>query len=107
MELQSPRVSRSPNTTNTETNPFAPGEPLHQPVSTNISQTIETKVSARGKALVPIDFNITIPVETYTRVVPSSSLACKHSIDIGAGIIDANYRGQWGVEEYSFEEFLC
>ncbi|TXG66645.1 hypothetical protein EZV62_007920 [Acer yangbiense] len=91
MELQSSRVSC------TETNPFAPGEPSCQPVSTDIFQTTETKVSARGKALVPTDFSIAIPVGTYTRVAPSLSLACKHSIDIGAGIIDADYRGLVGV----------
>src|SRR5436853_7231914 len=34
------------------------------------------------------------PSGTYTRIAPRSGLAAKHSIDIGAGIIDQDYRGE-------------
>ncbi|KAF3958531.1 hypothetical protein CMV_016583 [Castanea mollissima] len=34
----------------------------------NLSSATETKVPARGKALVPIDLSIAIPEGTYTRV---------------------------------------
>jgi dUTP pyrophosphatase len=83
----------------------------------------ETKVPARGKALVPTDLSIAIPEGTYARigesslilfllvffffffnemslcgsVAPRSGLAWKHSIDVGAGVIDADYRGPVGV----------
>lgn len=33
------------------------------------------------------------PSEMYLRVAPRSGLAVRHSIDIGAGVIDADYRG--------------
>ncbi|KAE8729224.1 Deoxyuridine 5'-triphosphate nucleotidohydrolase [Hibiscus syriacus] len=39
------------------------------------------------------DLSISIPEGTYARVAPRSGLAWKHSIDVGAGVIDADYRG--------------
>ena len=53
----------------------------------------EAVVPARGKVLVDTDISIAVPVNTYGRVAPRSGLASKHSIDIGAGVIDADYRG--------------
>lgn len=63
----------------------------------DLSSASETKVPARGKALVPTDLSIAIPEGTYARVAPRSGLAWKHSIDVGAGVIDADYRGPVGV----------
>src|SRR5437588_4947076 len=37
---------------------------------------------------------IAAPPGTYARIAPRSSLAVKHSIDIGAGVIDQDYRGE-------------
>ncbi|XP_057975662.1 deoxyuridine 5'-triphosphate nucleotidohydrolase [Malania oleifera] len=63
----------------------------------DLSSAKEMKVPARGKALVPTDLSIAIPEGTYARVAPRSGLALKHSIDVGAGVIDADYRGPVGV----------
>ncbi|GAP83582.2 putative deoxyuridine 5 -triphosphate nucleotidohydrolase [Rosellinia necatrix] len=51
-------------------------------------------VPARGKALVDTDISVALPANTYGRVAPRSGLASKHSIQTGAGVIDADYRGQ-------------
>lgn len=53
----------------------------------------EAVVTARGKVLVETDISIAVPANTYGRVAPRSGLASKHSIDTGAGVIDADYRG--------------
>ncbi|PAN45766.1 hypothetical protein PAHAL_9G140700 [Panicum hallii] len=63
----------------------------------DLSSAAEMVVPARGKALVPTDLSIAIPEGTYARVAPRSGLALKHSIDVGAGVIDADYRGPVGV----------
>ncbi|TXG52248.1 hypothetical protein EZV62_021417 [Acer yangbiense] len=63
----------------------------------DLSSATETQVPARGKVLVPTDISIAIPVGTYARVAPRSGLTWKHSIDVGAGVIDADYRGPVGV----------
>ncbi|XP_016177828.2 deoxyuridine 5'-triphosphate nucleotidohydrolase, partial [Arachis ipaensis] len=62
-----------------------------------LSSAVETKILARGKALVATDLSISIPEGTYARIAPRSGLALKHSIDVGAGVIDADYRGPVGV----------
>merc|ERR1712187_36037 len=46
-----------------------------------------------GKVLADTDISIAVPAGTYGRVAPRSGLASKHSIDVGAGVIDADYRG--------------
>ncbi|CAO2819753.1 unnamed protein product [Amaranthus hypochondriacus] len=63
----------------------------------DLSSAVDTKVPARGKALVATDLSIAVPPGTYARVAPRSGLAWKHSIDVGAGVIDADYRGPVGV----------
>ena len=47
---------------------------------------------ARGKAIAKTDLAVAIPEGCYGRVAPRSSLAWKNHIDVGAGVIDADYR---------------
>ncbi|KAK3336570.1 dUTPase-like protein [Cercophora scortea] len=54
----------------------------------------ETTIPARGKALVDTDISMAVPAGTYGRIAPRSGLASKNFIDTGAGVIDADYRGQ-------------
>ena len=54
-------------------------------------------VPAKGKALVPTDISIAIPENTYARIAPRSGLAWKKFIDVGAGVVDYDYRGPVGV----------
>ena len=59
---------------------------------------------ARGKAIVPTDLAIKLPLGTYGRVAPRSGLAVKNFIDTGAGVIDADYRGPVGVVLFNHSE---
>ncbi|KAH7627306.1 dUTPase-like protein [Sordaria sp. MPI-SDFR-AT-0083] len=54
----------------------------------------ETTIPARGKGLVDTDISMAVPEGTYGRIAPRSGLAAKNYIDVGAGVIDADYRGQ-------------
>ncbi|MCO5578208.1 hypothetical protein L7F22_032046 [Adiantum nelumboides] len=63
----------------------------------DISSAYDDVVPARGKALIKTDLSIAIPEGTYARLAPRSGLAWKHSIDVGAGVIDADYRGPVAV----------
>ena len=56
----------------------------------------DTTVPARGKGLVKTDLQIRVPHGTYGRVAPRSGLAWKQHIDIGAGVVDEDYRGNVG-----------
>ncbi|XP_060709806.1 deoxyuridine 5'-triphosphate nucleotidohydrolase-like isoform X2 [Hemiscyllium ocellatum] len=59
-------------------------------------------VPARGKAVVKTDIQIAVPHGFYGRVAPRSGLAAKHFIDVGAGVIDEDYRGNVGVVLFNF-----
>lgn len=60
----------------------------------DIYSSEESSVPAHGQALVATDISIIVPVGTYGRVAPRSGLAVKHGISTGAGVIDADYRGE-------------
>ena len=49
------------------------------------------------RRLIATDIAIAIPRGYYGRIAPRSSLAWKHCIDVGAGVIDEDYRGPIGV----------
>ena len=61
-------------------------------------------VPARGKALVSTGLSATAPEGTYIRVAPRSGLAWKHSIDVGAGVIDRSYTGEIKVVLFNYSE---
>ncbi|XP_039256821.1 deoxyuridine 5'-triphosphate nucleotidohydrolase-like [Styela clava] len=65
------------------------------------------KIPSRGKVLAKTDIQIALPEGCYGRVAPRSGLAHKHFIDVGAGVIDQDYRGNVGVILFNFsdEEF--
>lgn len=63
----------------------------------DLSSAKDVLIPARGKGLCPTDLCIALPEGTYGRVAPRSGLAWKHSLDTGAGVIDADYRGNVGV----------
>lgn len=52
---------------------------------------------ARYVLLVQTDLVIAIPEGRYGRIAHRSSLALKHHLDVGAGVIDSDYRGSVGV----------
>ncbi|XP_074150532.1 deoxyuridine 5'-triphosphate nucleotidohydrolase, mitochondrial isoform X1 [Sminthopsis crassicaudata] len=59
-------------------------------------------IPAMEKALVKTDIQISLPPGCYGRVAPRSGLAAKHFIDVGAGVIDEDYRGNVGVVLFNF-----
>lgn len=61
-------------------------------------------IPKHGKALVKTDVAIACPENTYGRIAPRSGLAWKNFIDVGAGVIDADYRGNVGVLLFNHSE---
>ncbi|XP_062061843.1 deoxyuridine 5'-triphosphate nucleotidohydrolase, mitochondrial isoform X2 [Lepus europaeus] len=54
------------------------------------------------KAIVKTDIQIALPSGCYGRIAPRSGLAAKYFIDVGAGVIDEDYRGNVGVVLFNF-----
>lgn len=50
-------------------------------------------IPGRDRGLVETDLEVELPLGTYGRIAPRSGLALNHGIDVGAGVIDADYRG--------------
>lgn len=63
----------------------------------DLSAAHDDVIPAGGKGLVKTDLVIAVPDGCYARVAPRSGLAHKKFIDTGAGVIDADYRGNVGV----------
>jgi dUTP pyrophosphatase len=63
----------------------------------DLSSAENTTVPKRGKALIKTDLSIAVPTGHYGRVAPRSGLTLKNSLDVGAGVIDEDYRGNIGV----------
>jgi len=58
----------------------------------------ETKeIAANSHAIAKTDISVALPKGTYGRVAPRSGLAAKFFIDVGAGVVDYDYRGNVGV----------
>ena len=54
-------------------------------------------IPAGGKGLVPTGLSISFPAGLYAMIAPRSGLALKKFIDVGAGVVDVDYRGEVGV----------
>ncbi|OXA45955.1 Deoxyuridine 5'-triphosphate nucleotidohydrolase [Folsomia candida] len=52
--------------------------------------------------MVKTDIQIKLPSGYYGRVAPRSGLALKNKLDVGAGVIDEDYRGNVGVILFNF-----
>ena len=61
-------------------------------------------IKAKGKEMVKTDLQIAVPSGCYGRVAPRSGLAWKNFIDVGAGVIDEDYRGPVNVILFNFGE---
>ena len=59
-------------------------------------------VKVGGRACVKTDIQLEIPAGCYGRVAPRSGLAVKHGIDVGAGVIDRDFRGNVAVVLFNF-----
>jgi len=59
----------------------------------DLRSAYECVVPARGKAMVNTGIKIELPEGCYGRIAPRSGLAAKNFIDVGAGVVDEDYRG--------------
>lgn len=58
----------------------------------------EDRIIGKGsRLLIPTDIIVCIPPGHYGRIAPRSGLTLKFGIDVGAGVIDPDYRGPVGV----------
>ena len=75
-------------------NAVIPRRALPSDAGYDLSSTDSTLIPPQSMALVSTGLSIAVPPGTYGRVAPRSGLAVKHSISVGAGVVDGGYRGE-------------
>ena len=63
----------------------------------DLSSAKAMTIAPGERAIVPTDLSIACPAGTYGRIAPRSGLTVKKGIHVGAGVVDADYRGPVGV----------
>ena len=53
------------------------------------------------RASIPIGIQVAVPLGTYGRIAPRSGMALRNGIDVLAGVIDPDYRGEIHVLLYN------
>ncbi|XP_067004769.1 deoxyuridine 5'-triphosphate nucleotidohydrolase [Anabrus simplex] len=86
---------------------FAPQKASAKAAGYDLKSAYSSVIPARGKGLVLTDLQIQLPTGCYGRIAPRSGLAVKNFIDVGAGVVDEDYRGNVGVVlfNHSSEDF--
>ena len=72
----------------------APTRSTSEPAGYDLYSSEDIKVPPRTRIMVSTDIAIQRPPGTYGRKAPRSGLSVKNCIDIRAGVIDKDYRGQ-------------
>jgi len=60
----------------------------------DVSCLSDFTIEPGSRALVGTGISIELPAGAYGRLAPRSGLAVRHGIHVGAGVIDADYRGE-------------
>lgn len=77
----------------TQGTPFSAGYDLYAAEATVVPRL--------GRKLIKTNVSMAIPMNHYGRIAPRSGLAYKNGIDVLAGVIDSDYRGDIGVILYN------
>lgn len=62
-------------------------------VGYDLASAENVMIPAHGRDQVSTELVVVIPPDCYGRVASRSSLAFRHGIEVGAGVIDPDYRG--------------
>ena len=60
----------------------------------DLHSAITTSIPPNSRKAIGLGFNIAIPEGMYGRIAPRSGLALHHHLDVAAGVIDPDYRGE-------------
>ena len=60
----------------------------------DLASTSTEVIAPGGRLLISTGIALSLPPDTYARIAGRSGLALKHGICVGAGVIDADFRGE-------------
>ncbi|KAK5647306.1 hypothetical protein RI129_002198 [Pyrocoelia pectoralis] len=76
---------------------FSPTKGSAKAAGYDLKSAYDYVVAAHGKAIVATGIKVQLPEGCYGRIAPRSGLAAKNFIDVGAGVVDEDYRGELKV----------
>src|SRR5215475_5712733 len=85
-------------------NAYAPTKGSAEAAGFDLCSAYDYVVPASGKVIAMTDLQMLILEGCYGRIAPRSGLAAKNFIDVGAGVIDRDYRGNIGVVLFNFNK---
>ncbi|CAN7988294.1 unnamed protein product, partial [Ixodes hexagonus] len=85
-------------------NAYAPTKGSPSAAGYDLYSAYNYSIPARGKCVCLTDIQIAVPDGCYGRIAPRSGLAAKNFIDVGAGVVDQDYRGNVGVVMFNFAD---
>src|ERR1041384_2674552 len=62
--------------------------------SLDVCSIEEISLGPKQRVMVRTGLAVAVPLGFYGRVAPRSGLAAKHGLDVLAGVIDSDYRGE-------------
>ena len=65
-------------------------------------------IPSQGKGTIETELAVSLPPGTYARIAPRLGLAIRSFINVGAGVVDSDYRGKIKVVlfNHSAEDFV-
>lgn len=72
---------------------FAPTKGSAKAAGYDLRSAYDYVVPSQGKGIIDTGIKIQLPEGCYGRIAPRSGLAAKNFIDVGAGVVDEDYRG--------------
>lgn len=78
-------------------NAIEPKKGTNDAAGYDLHAAYDSIIKSRSRGLIKTDISIQIPNKYYGRIAPRSGLTLKYGIDVGAGVIDSDYRGNIGV----------
>lgn len=76
---------------------YVPFKASRRAAGYDLTSYYDYEIPPHGKELIHTEIEVALPEGTYGRIAPRSSLAWKFHIDVGAGVIDSDYRGEIGI----------
>lgn len=81
-----------------------PTRATNKAAGADLYSVVDESILPGKRKLIPTGISIAIPNGYYGRVAPRSGLASKHGIDVFAGVIDSDFRGEIKVLLYNSSE---
>ena len=73
---------------------YVPTKGTTNSIGYDLCSNVNTSIPPHSRKTIGLGFSIAIPPGLYGRIAPRSSLALKNNIDVAAGVIDPDYRGE-------------